>query len=55
MSLGSLRDAVSQAKPAALGDRSGGTHGAEGNRTPDLLDAIEALSQLSYDPWGGAL
>ena len=26
--------------------------GAEGNRTPDLLDAIEALSQLSYDPEG---
>ena len=24
--------------------------GAEGNRTPDLLNAIEALYQLSYDP-----
>ena len=24
--------------------------GAEGNRTPDLLNAIEALSQLSYNP-----
>jgi hypothetical protein len=27
--------------------RSGG---AEGNRTPDLLNAIQALSQLSYGP-----
>ncbi len=26
------------------------THGAEGNRTPDLLNAIQALSQLSYGP-----
>ena len=25
-------------------------HGAEGNRTPDLLNAIQALSQLSYGP-----
>jgi hypothetical protein len=24
--------------------------GAKGNRTPDLLNAIEALYQLSYDP-----
>ena len=24
--------------------------GAEGNRTPDLFNAIEALSQLSYSP-----
>ncbi|MFM2422527.1 MAG: hypothetical protein RL291_1057 [Pseudomonadota bacterium] len=24
--------------------------GAEGNRTPDLLNAIQALSQLSYAP-----
>ena len=23
----------------------------EGNRTPDLLNAIQALSQLSYAPW----
>ena len=28
-------------------DRGGG---AEGSRTPDLLNAIEALSQLSYGP-----
>ena len=27
---------------------SGG--GGEGNRTPDLLNAIQALSQLSYAP-----
>ncbi len=26
-------------------------HGAEGNRTPDLLNAIQALSQLSYGPY----
>jgi hypothetical protein len=25
--------------------------GAEGDRTPDLCDAIVALSQLSYDPF----
>jgi hypothetical protein len=24
--------------------------GGEGNRTPDLLNAIQALSQLSYAP-----
>ena len=30
--------------------------GAEGIRTPDLLNAIEALSQLSYSPspWYGS-
>jgi hypothetical protein len=28
----------------------GGNGGAEGNRTPDLLIANEALSQLSYGP-----
>ncbi len=34
-----------------LGDGSGGgPGGAEGNRTPDLLIANEALSQLSYGP-----
>ena len=26
------------------------TDGAEGSRTPDLLNAIQALSQLSYGP-----
>ncbi len=26
--------------------------GAEGNRTPDLVNAIHALSQLSYSPNG---
>ena len=30
--------------------RIGITGGAEGNRTPDLLNAIQALSQLSYSP-----
>ena len=28
--------------------------GAEGVRTPDLLNAIQALYQLSYDPIRGA-
>src|SRR5881398_3967154 len=31
----------------------GGQSGAEGNRTLDLLNAIQALSQLSYGPTGG--
>ena len=31
-------------------ERCGSTNGAEGNRTPDLLSAIQALSQLSYGP-----
>ena len=31
-----------------LGNRRRG--GGEGNRTPDLLNAIQALSQLSYGP-----
>ena len=26
-------------------------NGAEGSRTPDLLNAIQALSQLSYSPF----
>ena len=30
--------------------RFGRTSGAEGNRTPDLLNAIQALSRLSYGP-----
>ena len=31
------------------------THwGARGTRTPDLLGAIQALSQLSYSPKAGA-
>ena len=29
--------------------------GAKGNRTPDLLNAIQALSQLSYGPPGEEL
>jgi hypothetical protein len=35
-------------RAAAPTDRDGG----EGNRTPDLLNAIQALSQLSYAPHG---
>jgi hypothetical protein len=34
---------VNQREKASLG-------GAEGNRTPDLLHAMQALSQLSYGP-----
>jgi hypothetical protein len=30
--------------------RPAGVNGAEGIRTPDLLGAIQALSQLSYSP-----
>ncbi|GBQ82424.1 hypothetical protein AA13595_0925 [Gluconacetobacter johannae DSM 13595] len=30
--------------------RTSASGGAEGNRTPDLLIANEALSQLSYSP-----
>src|SRR3984885_12004773 len=37
--------------PAGMVERNGG--GAEGNRTPDLLIANEALSQLSYSPVAG--
>jgi hypothetical protein len=33
-----------------VSERNGMTGGAEGNRTPDLLIANEALSQLSYSP-----
>ena len=29
------------------------TGGAKGSRTPDLLNAIQALYQLSYGPTGG--
>jgi hypothetical protein len=40
--------------PPEPGARSGrhvpANSGAEGNRTPDLLNAIQALSQLSYGP-----
>jgi hypothetical protein len=28
--------------------------GARGSRTPDLLNAIQALSQLSYGPFKGS-
>ena len=31
-------------------DQSLRASGAEGSRTPDLLNAIQALSQLSYSP-----
>ena len=36
--------------PPALWSKAGG---AEGVRTPDLLNAIQALYQLSYDPIEG--
>jgi hypothetical protein len=31
-----------------------GDGGARGSRTPDLLNAIQALSQLSYGPFQGS-
>ena len=34
----------------ALGGVFSRPDGGEGNRTPDLLNAIQALSQLSYAP-----
>jgi len=34
----------------ASGEKRMMAHGAMGIRTPDLLNAIEALYQLSYDP-----
>ena len=38
---------VRESSPAMIPLLSGG---AEGDRTPDLLNAIQALSQLSYNP-----
>ena len=35
-------------------DRPGGLGGADRDRTDDLLNAIQALSQLSYSPTRGA-
>ena len=32
--------------------KEAGSGGAEGGRTPDLVNAIHALSQLSYSPTG---
>ena len=40
----------SRGRRAGRGPAPPRTHGAEGNRTPDLLNAIQALSQLSYSP-----
>ena len=37
-------------KPNCVGKAFGEIGGAEGDRTPDLLNAIQALSQLSYGP-----
>jgi hypothetical protein len=37
-----------------LNERRAGS-GGEGNRTPDLLNAIQALSQLSYAPERGGV
>ena len=57
--VGSLLDAISQsgAEPSAVWCRespgwsvSGKVGGAEGDRTPDLVIANDALSQLSYSP-----
>ena len=45
--------AISNKQPADTLGLTESEHGGEGNRTPDLLNAIQALSQLSYAP--GAL
>ena len=43
--------AVPAQRPGFTGvDRSKRGHGGEGDRTPDLVNAIHALSQLSYAP-----
>ena len=39
-------------RPKANGQQQAVHNGAEGARTPDLLGAIQALSQLSYSPDG---
>ena len=41
------RDPITQGKYPYVIDNDGG---AEGNRTPDLVIANDALSQLSYGP-----
>ena len=38
--------------PASFARPARGWDGGEGTRTPDLLNAIQALSQLSYAPSG---
>ena len=44
---------VAAQRPAGGGaDRPKRGHGGEGDRTPDLVNAIHALSQLSYAPAG---
>ena len=43
-----MEDTILRAKPPKVGSAQDG--GAEGVRTPDLLNAIQALYQLSYDP-----
>jgi hypothetical protein len=40
-----------EAKPAAAVFRLGEVGGAGRDRTGDLLNANQALSQLSYSPW----
>ena len=37
-------------EPVSLSPGDTTRNGAEGNRTPDLLNAIQALSRLSYGP-----
>jgi hypothetical protein len=44
------RYAVGEDKRTRTMSRKMRPGGAEGNRTPDLLNAIQALSQLSYGP-----
>ena len=46
--IGLSDDGLKRVPKDEMGFRKPG--GAEGSRTPDLLNAIEALSQLSYGP-----
>jgi hypothetical protein len=41
---------IRKPQPRRFLSGGGGFRGAEGDRTPDLVNAIHALSQLSYSP-----
>jgi hypothetical protein len=46
----SCASTISAIRACSRDNRFQSASGAEGNRTPDLLNAIQALSQLSYSP-----
>ena len=50
-----LRRGLFHQSPILLAMPAAPRHGGEGNRTPDLLNAIQALSQLSYAPSSSTL